>query len=57
MCVRTGVARREAGPLQLDLFVPHDRGYEFKVIVTNEDSQHQCSPVAPVRSVGLVPMT
>jgi hypothetical protein len=36
VCVRTRVARRQAGPLQLDLFVPHDHGYEFKVIVTNK---------------------
>ena len=36
VCVRTRVARRQAGPLQLDLFIPHDRGYEFKVIVTNK---------------------
>ena len=36
MCVRTRVARRQAGPLQPDVFVPHARGYEFKVIVTNK---------------------
>lgn len=24
------------GPIQLDLFVPHEHGYEFKVIVTNK---------------------
>jgi len=33
--VRQLVAERDRGPLQLDLFVPTERGYDFKVIVTN----------------------
>ena len=36
VCVRKTVATRQLGPLQLDLFVPHALGHEFKVIVTNK---------------------
>ena len=34
--IRTRVKKQQKGPIQLDLFVPHERGYEFKVIVTNK---------------------
>ena len=33
--VRTRARRQRKGPVQLDLFVPHAHGYEFKVVVTN----------------------
>ena len=36
VCVRKTVAGRQAGPLQLDLFVPQAMGHEFKVIMTNK---------------------
>jgi len=35
--VRTLAKQQQKGPVQLDLFVPYDYGYEFKVIVTNKD--------------------
>jgi Transposase DDE domain group 1 len=34
--VRTRVQQQIQGPVQLDLFVPHVYGYEFKAIVTNK---------------------
>ncbi len=34
--IRTRAKRQRKGPVQLDLFVPHEYGYEFKVIVTNK---------------------
>ena len=34
--LRQVVAERARGPVQLDLFIPHELGYEFKVIVTNK---------------------
>ncbi|TET54681.1 MAG: IS1380 family transposase, partial [Anaerolineales bacterium] len=34
--IRKRVARQRKGPLQLDLFVPHEDGFEFKVIITNK---------------------
>jgi hypothetical protein len=34
--VRTRVKEQSKGPVQLDLFVPHVYGYEFKLIVTNK---------------------
>ena len=34
--VRTLTRRRRKGPVQLDLFIPHEYGHEFKVIVTNK---------------------
>jgi hypothetical protein len=34
--IRTLAERQHKGPLQLDLFVPHEYGYDFKVIVTNK---------------------
>lgn len=34
--VRKAVAIQRKGPLQLDLFIPSRRGYEFKAIVTNK---------------------
>ena len=33
--VRTRTRRQRKGPVQLDLFVPHVHGWEFKVVVTN----------------------
>jgi hypothetical protein len=37
--VRTRTKKQQKGPIQLDLFVPHEYGYEFKVIVTNKPVQ------------------
>lgn len=34
--IRTRVKRQRKGPVQLDLFEPHEEGYDFKVIVTNK---------------------
>lgn len=34
--IRQRVKRQHKGSLQLDLFVPHEESYEFKVIVTNK---------------------
>ncbi len=34
--IRTRVARLRRGAVQLDLFVPHEKGFEFKVVVTNK---------------------
>ncbi len=34
--IRTRVKLQHKDPIQLDLFVPHDYGYEFKVILTNK---------------------
>ena len=34
--VRKRVHRQHKAPLQLDLFVPREEGYDFKVIVTNK---------------------
>ncbi len=39
LVVRTRTPIRQRGPVQLDLFVPHVYGYEFKVIVTNKRTQ------------------
>jgi hypothetical protein len=36
--LRQKVKKQRKGPVQLDLFVPHQYGYEFKVIVTNKKS-------------------
>ena len=35
--IRTRAKQQQKGPVQLDLFVPYQYGYEFKVIVTNKD--------------------
>jgi hypothetical protein len=35
--VRTRSKKQHKGPVQLDLFEPHEYGYEFKVIVTNKE--------------------
>jgi hypothetical protein len=35
--IRTRSKKQQKGPVQLDLFVPHEYGYEFKVIVTNKE--------------------
>lgn len=34
--IRTRAERQRKEPIQLDLFVPHEYGYDFKVIVTNK---------------------
>jgi hypothetical protein len=34
--IRKRVARQRKGPVQLDLFVPHEEGFEFKMIITNK---------------------
>jgi hypothetical protein len=34
--VRTKVKRQQKGPVQLDLFIPYEYGYDFKVVVTNK---------------------
>jgi hypothetical protein len=34
--IRTRTKQQQKGPVQLDLFIPYDYGYEFKVIVTNK---------------------
>ena len=37
--IRTRTRKQRKGPVQLDLFEPHQYGFEFKVIVTNKDIQ------------------
>lgn len=34
--VRTRAKRQYKGPVQLDLFIPYEYGYDFKVVVTNK---------------------
>jgi hypothetical protein len=34
--IRTRTKKQQKGPIQLDLFEPHQYGYEYKVIVTNK---------------------
>ncbi len=34
--IRTRAKKQRKGPVQLDLFVPYEYGYEFKVIITNK---------------------
>lgn len=34
--IRTRTKKQQKGPVQLDLFVPYEYGYEFKVIITNK---------------------
>lgn len=34
--IRTRALRQHKQPIQLDLFIPHETGYDFKVIVTNK---------------------
>lgn len=34
--IRTAVKKQRKDPVQLDLFVPHETGFEFKVILTNK---------------------
>jgi hypothetical protein len=34
--IRTRVKRQQKEPVQLDLFIPHEYGFDFKVIVTNK---------------------
>ena len=38
ICIRQKVNRQNKEPVQLDLFRPHEIGYDFKVIVTNKRS-------------------
>jgi hypothetical protein len=39
--IRQTVARQQKGPVQLDLFIPHALGYDFKVLVTNQRGRMQ----------------
>lgn len=39
MFIRTRALRQHKEPVQLDLFIPHETGYDFKVIVTNMSLQ------------------
>lgn len=34
--IRTRAVRQDKEPIQLDLFIPHETGYDFKVLVTNK---------------------
>jgi len=34
--IRTCTKKQQKGPVQLDLFIPYEHGYEFKVIITNK---------------------
>jgi hypothetical protein len=43
--IRKTVRQQYKGPVQLDLFIPYEYGYEFKVIVTNQP-QHAAEVVA-----------
>jgi Transposase DDE domain group 1 len=36
--IRRKVKKQSKAPVQLDLFIPHEYGYEFKVIVTNKQT-------------------
>ena len=44
--VRKRVRRQHKEPIQLDLFIPHQHDYEFKVIVTNKTGRTARSVVA-----------
>ena len=35
--IRTRSKKQQKGPLQLDLFIPYEYGFEFKVIITNKN--------------------
>ena len=37
--VRTRAKKQHKGPVQLDLFIPYDYGYDFKVVITNKTVQ------------------
>jgi len=37
LLIRTRSKQQQKGPVQLDLFVPYEYGYEFKVTVTNKE--------------------
>ena len=39
LCIRRRAKKQRKGPIQLDLFQPHEYGYEFKVMVTNKTLQ------------------
>jgi hypothetical protein len=34
--IRTRSKKQQKGPIQLDLFIPYEYGYEFKVVITNK---------------------
>jgi len=36
LIIRTKAKKQQKGPVQLDLFIPYEYGFEFKVIVTNK---------------------
>ena len=36
--IRQKVKKQNKAPIQMDLFIPHEHGYEYKVIVTNKKS-------------------
>lgn len=37
--VRTRAKKQHKGPIQLDLFIPYEYGYDFKVVITNKTVQ------------------
>ncbi len=43
--IRKAVRKQYKGPVQLNLFIPYEYGYEFKVIITNKP-QHAAEVVA-----------
>jgi hypothetical protein len=43
--IRTRAKKQNKGPVQLDLFVPHEYGYEFKVIITNKSASAEAVTV------------
>jgi hypothetical protein len=45
--LRQKVKKQRKEPVQLELFVPHEEGYEFKVIVTNKQGERD--PIVPQR--------
>jgi hypothetical protein len=54
--IRTHVKQQHKNPIQLDLFVPHAYGYEFKVILTNKRlgaTQDARLPQRPGRQEGI----
>ena len=49
--VRKRVRRQHKEPIQLDLFIPYEHDYEFKVIVTNKTQRTPRAVVARARSL------
>jgi len=43
--LRHRVKKQRKEPVQLELFIPHDEGYEFKVIVTNKCGKAKSIPL------------